>query len=147
MPANHLDHLQQGIRQSNFMTNVLPQARNMNRGAWLKTEEIIECHRELEELTVIGGVLFGFNPHDDVFLSSHTIETPDYYWKVVAKRDDVIAWIIPNSNEARRSQLDRYLITVVELESVIQEEIDLAESLKTIEHEESWGNPNNCDLS
>lgn len=71
VPANHLDHLRDGIRQSNFMTNVLPQARNMNRGAWLRTEEIIECLRDEEDLEVIGGVIYGFNPHDDDFLASH----------------------------------------------------------------------------
>ena len=38
VPANHLDNSEDGIRESNFMTNVLPQARNMNRGAWLRSE-------------------------------------------------------------------------------------------------------------
>ncbi|MCH7687732.1 MAG: DNA/RNA non-specific endonuclease, partial [Planctomycetes bacterium] len=32
VPANHLDHLEAGIRESNFMINVLPQARNMGTG-------------------------------------------------------------------------------------------------------------------
>jgi len=31
--ANHLDYSKIAIRQSNFMTNILPQAANMNRGA------------------------------------------------------------------------------------------------------------------
>jgi endonuclease G len=43
VPANHLDHLAKGIRESNFMTNVLPQSRTTDRGTWLHTEEIIEC--------------------------------------------------------------------------------------------------------
>jgi len=30
VPANHLDDRPKGIRQSNFMTNILPQAANMN---------------------------------------------------------------------------------------------------------------------
>lgn len=32
VPANHLDHLEKGIKQSNCMTSILPQAANMNRG-------------------------------------------------------------------------------------------------------------------
>lgn len=39
VPANHLDASPIAIKQSNFMTNILPQAPNMNRGAWLLTEE------------------------------------------------------------------------------------------------------------
>jgi DNA/RNA endonuclease G (NUC1) len=41
------------------MTNILPQAANMNRGTWLLTEEIIECYRDIDELLVIGGVIGG----------------------------------------------------------------------------------------
>jgi endonuclease G, mitochondrial len=33
VPANHLDYSKVAVRQSNFMTNILPQAANMNRGA------------------------------------------------------------------------------------------------------------------
>jgi len=31
VPANHLDYSKVAIRQSNFMTNILPQAAKMNR--------------------------------------------------------------------------------------------------------------------
>jgi endonuclease G len=54
--ANHLDYSETAIKQSNYMTNILPQAANMNRGAWLLTEEITECYRDIDELLVIGGV-------------------------------------------------------------------------------------------
>ena len=54
VPANHLDYSKVTIRQSNFMTNILPQAANMNRGAWLLTEEITECYRDIDELLIIG---------------------------------------------------------------------------------------------
>lgn len=53
VPANHLDNSPTAMKQSNFMTNILPQAANMNRGAWLHTEEIIECYRDIDELLVI----------------------------------------------------------------------------------------------
>ena len=42
VPANHFDYSKKAIKQSNYMTNILPQAANMNRGAWLLTEEIVE---------------------------------------------------------------------------------------------------------
>jgi len=52
VPANHLDYSKVAIRQSNFMTNILPQAASMNRGAWLLTEEITECYRDINELLI-----------------------------------------------------------------------------------------------
>jgi hypothetical protein len=82
------------IWQNNSMTNVLPQAANMNRGAWLQTEEIVECHRDIDELLVIGGVIWGNNPADDFFLESHGVRTPDAFLKVIIREGRVIAWII-----------------------------------------------------
>ena len=70
VPANHFNHLTKGISQSNFMTNILPQARNMNRGVWLGTEEIIKCVRDQEDLRVFGGVAWGRNP-DDEYLQTY----------------------------------------------------------------------------
>jgi endonuclease G len=58
VPANHLDASPTAIKQSNFMTNILPQVAQMNRGAWLATEEIVECYRDIDELLVLGGFSF-----------------------------------------------------------------------------------------
>ncbi len=101
VPANHFDHSKTAIAQTNFMTNILPQAANMNRGAWLLTEEIVECYRDIEPLKVIGGVIWGNDPSDDFWLNSHGVATPDAYWKVVIAGERVIAWIVPNSPDAK----------------------------------------------
>lgn len=85
VPANHLDASASAIKATNTMTNILPQAKNMNRGAWLLTEEIVECYRDIDELLVIGGVIWGNNPDDDYFVKSHGIRTPDAFWKVVIR--------------------------------------------------------------
>jgi endonuclease G len=105
VPANHVDNSADAIRQSNFMTNILPQASNMNRGAWLQTEEIAECYRDIEPITVIGGAIWGDNPRND-FVDSHGVATPDAFWKVLIRKDRVIAWVIPNTAEATRKHLD-----------------------------------------
>lgn len=47
--ANHLDYSELGIRQTKYMTNTIPQAANMNRGAWYQTEKITECYRDIDE--------------------------------------------------------------------------------------------------
>jgi len=149
VPANHLDYSRNAIRQSNYMTNVLPQAANMNRGAWLRTEEITECYRDIDELLIIGGVIWGNNPADDYFVKSHGVKTPDAYWKVIIRgtgQDErAIAWIIPNSREAKRGQLDHYLISIEKLERVTGEKIPVADYAKHDKLQRSWMIPRGCN--
>jgi len=149
VPANHLDHSETAIKATNTMTNILPQAANMNRGAWLLTEEIVECYRDIDELLVIGGVLWGDNPADDYFVQSHGVKTPDAFWKVVVRgigQDErAIAWIVPNSQEAKRGQLDGYLVTVDEIERVTGEKIPVADYAKHDKPSASWLIPKGCN--
>lgn len=99
------------------MTNILPQAANMNRGAWLLTEEIVECYRDIDELLVIGVVIWGDNPADDYFVKSHGVKTPDAFWKLIIRgKGRVIVWIVPNTQDATKKRLDQYLVSVEELE-------------------------------
>jgi len=145
VPANHLDYSKVAIRQSNFMTNILPQAANMNRGAWLLTEEITECYRDIDELLIIGGVLWGGNEDNDFFTESHGVKTPDAFWKVIIRNDRAIAWIIPNSMDAKRNKLDDYIVTIQELELVTGEAIPVDEYLKHEKPEHSWVIPRGCN--
>lgn len=149
VPANHLDHLPDGIRQSNFMVNILPQASRMNRGAWLRTEEIVECQRDIEPVEVWGGVLWGRNPHDDWFLESHGLRTPDYFWKLLVTSDGdnirPMAWIVPNRAEAGAEELDRYLVPVMEIERLTGMRFDLPDDVKANQPLKSWPLPEACD--
>ncbi len=148
VPANHLDTSKEAIKATNTMTNILPQASNMNRGAWLQTEEITECYRDIDELLIIGGVIWGNNPDDDYFIDTHGIRTPDAYWKVIIRgtgQDErAIAWLIPNSQDATRRNLDRYLIQIDELERRIGEHLPVAEYVKYSKPEQSWLIPTGC---
>lgn len=150
-PANHLDASDMAIRQTNYMTNILPQTSQMNRGAWLETEEIIECYRDIDELLVIGGVIWGNNPADDYFVESHGIQTPDAFWKVVIRgigQDErAIAWIVPNSSDATRKNLDQYLVSVDDIERITGEKIPVADYVKHDKPEVSWVFPIGCDKS
>ncbi|MBS1211674.1 MAG: endonuclease [Proteobacteria bacterium] len=145
VPANHLDGSTEGIKQSNFMTNILPQAAPMNRGAWKLTEEIVECYRDIDELLVIGGVLWGDNPADDYFVESHGVKTPDAFWKVVIRGSgDAIAWIVPNSPDATRTKLDRYIVRVAEVERMIGERLPVIDDARTTKPKGSWVVPIGC---
>lgn len=149
VPANHLDASDAAIKATNTMANILPQAANMNRGAWLQTEQIIECYRDISELLVIGGVIWGDNPADDYFVDSHGIKTPDAFWKVVVRGggqdEQVIAWVVPNTQEATRKNLDQYLVSVDELEKMIAETIPVADYAKHDKPDQSWLIPHGCN--
>jgi endonuclease G, mitochondrial len=147
VPANHLDHLPLGIKQSNFMTNILPQAANMNRGAWLLTEEIIECYRDKGPLKVIGGVIWGNDDSDDYFTTSHGVKTPDAFWKVVIGKERAIGWIVPNSKEAKRKKLDSYIEKIKVIEDRTGVTIPVPEEWKDTKPAKSWVKPGNCDPS
>ena len=149
VPANHLDSSPSAIKATNTMTNILPQAANMNRGAWLLTEEIIECYRDIDELLVIGGVIWGNNLKDDYFIESHGVKTPDAFWKVVIRgtgQDErAIAWIVPNSQGAIKKNLDQYLVSVDDVEKVTGEKIPVADYAKHEKPSQSWLIPRDCN--
>lgn len=151
VPANHLDNSDTAIRETNTMTNILPQVASMNRGAWLLTEEIIECYRDIDKLLIIGGVIWGNNSEDDYFLQSHGVATPDAFWKVIIRgkgQDErAIAWVIPNSPDAKRKNLDGYLVTVDEIERITGEKIPVADYEKHNKPSASWLIPRGCNKS
>ena len=149
VPANHLDFSENAIMQSNYMTNILPQTSKMNRGAWLVTEEIVECYRDIDELLVLGGVIWGNNTENDLFMESHGVRTPDAFWKVIIRgkssNERVIAWIIPNSMDAAKKNLDMYLTTVEEIEKLIGEKLPVADYSRTTKPSSSWVIPMGCN--
>lgn len=122
VPPNHLEPSAEAIEAANSMTNILPQAANMNAGAWRRTEEIARCYSSTDELLVMGGVLWSLNySADDHFIQSHGVETPDAFWKVIIRgtgqNQQAIAWLIPNSQEATWDRLDQYLVPINEIKA------------------------------
>jgi len=99
---------------------------------------------------IIGGVIWGNNPKDDYFVKSHGVKTPDAYWKVIIRgtgQDErAIAWIVPNSQAAKNSQLDRYLVSIKELERLTGEKIPVADYAKQDKPQRSWMIPRGCGL-
>ena len=148
VPANHLDSSPDAIKATNTMTNILPQAANMNRGAWLQTEEIIECYRDIDELLVMGGAIWSDHSREE-FIRSHGVKTPDAFWKVVIRgtgQDErVIAWIVPNTQEAIRKNLDRYLVSVADIEKATGEKLPVADYVKQEKLQASWMIPKGCN--
>jgi len=104
-----------------------------------------ECYRDIDELLIIGGVIWGNNPADDYYTQSHRIKTPDSFWKVIIRNERVISWIIPNSPTAKRKMLDDYLVSVSDIEKTTGETIPVANYLKYDKVRNSWPIPRGCN--
>ena len=150
--ANHLDYSAEAIKESFYMTNILPMTQQLNLGAWARTEEITECYRDRDELLVLGGAVWGNTRKlkaNDYFVGSHNIRTPDWYWKVIIKGNgETIAWFLPNDTSALSSQLDKYLIKPAQLQA--KAKITLPEVPKTWKWKKpktSWPIPSDCRLN
>ena len=93
--ANHMDQNNVTIRESMYITNMMPQTAVLNQQAYLVAEEIFECWRDIVNLNTIVGIIMGNNATNDYFVNSHGTRTPDFYWRIIEKEidRDVIAWI------------------------------------------------------
>jgi len=145
VPANHFDGSSLAIRQTNFWTNLLPQTKSMNRGAWLQTEYLIECIRDEVPLEIWGGPIWGNNFDDDHFFKSHGVRTPTAFWKVVIRTDNRrgIAWIIPNG-DAPAGSLDEWIESISTVERVVGRTFKAAN--KTSRPSLSWARPTGCSV-
>ncbi|GMI19783.1 hypothetical protein TeGR_g2812 [Tetraparma gracilis] len=143
IPANNFDNDEDIIEQTNYMTNILPQAAKMNRGAWLKTEMMVECWRNEAPTTVVGGAVYmgdaearvshgqsipaEWEGHDrsDWFDVSHHVKNPTYFWKIIVtaavpgkyENEDHIAFWMPNDDIATSANANDYIVTIDELEA------------------------------
>jgi len=168
VPANHLDGNAVDIKQSNYMTNIAPQTASMNRGAWLDTEKLIECWRDVESLLVLGGAVFN-ETHDahDWFHESHGGDNPYAFWKIIHAKDGgtisstfgsptIVFWIPNKDNEDDLEA--KHVITVEELEARLAasghaENFDLPNKADCWRGSdgsgncEPWTSPDGCDLS
>ncbi|NQY48935.1 MAG: DNA/RNA non-specific endonuclease [Colwellia sp.] len=117
--ANHFDFDKAALKEANFMANVLPQTLQLNRGAWKRTEELVECYRDSFDVVNYGGVIWGTDSRNDLFVNSHGIRTPDYFWRVLVgeykSQKYFSAWIVPNANDARASKLQHYAVGIEQL--------------------------------
>ena len=110
-----------------YLTNVLPQRPDLNRGVWLKLEYYCEdlCKNENKELYVIAGGIF----HSDSTLKSEgLVSVPDSCFKIIVILDikqgyedistitEVIAVVIPNTDGIRSEDWELYKTSVDRIE-------------------------------
>jgi len=172
IPANAFDGDADTCEATNHMTNIQPQADKMNRGAWLKTEMMVECWRNKKPTTVLGGAVFlgddttgvgvpewGDWDRTDWFMDSHNVKNPAYFWKVIVTRavpessieehrvQSHIAFWMPNHESAKASKVNSYVVTIAQLKANLAawghpEEFVLGDSLEAAE---VWADPAGCN--
>jgi endonuclease G len=145
-PANNLDDSKKAIFESNYMTNIMPQTGTMNTGAWYQTEYITECYRDISDITIYGGSVWGDDTSNDHFVRSHGVKTPDAFYKIIARHDtgETIAWIVPNDFQAKKNKLDDYLVSVSDIEAIANIEFPVQATLKSKVQSRSWPIPKGC---
>ena len=112
VPFNHLDYSPESAADANYMANILPQHKTLNLEAWKVTEEITECFREFGTLRVVGGAIWD---DDTRMLEVHGVDIPDYFWKVIIRDDESIAWIMPNDSTATNKTLNNFIVSLQEI--------------------------------
>jgi endonuclease G len=45
----------------------------------------VECYRDIAELLVIGGAIWGYNPAADCFIGFHEVKSLDAFLKVIVR--------------------------------------------------------------
>jgi endonuclease G len=119
---NHFDESKAAALETNFMTNLLPQALKTNRyGAWRQSEKMTECYRDEGDyppINVLVGAIYGNDETNDIFKESHGLRrTPDFFWKVVhsTNNNKYDAWVIPNLDSAIAQKLPEYRKSLTEI--------------------------------
>lgn len=145
---NIFDHNKKILIESNFMTNIVPQESTQNRkGLWRHLEKVTECFRDENDLYVIGGVIWGNDTSNDYFMKSHGVPTPDYLYKIIVfNHKYVYSWIMPNTDEAKFENADKYLVTPNEIQKKVNYHIPIPTELKDVKEKTTPRIPKGCSL-
>lgn len=112
-----------------YMSNILPQRPDLNRGVWLDFERYCEtlCKDSLKQLFIVAGPVFVGEVHATI---GHGIAVPDSCFKIVVVLNkgqtlknvttttQVIAVVMPNSNGVRKDDWTKYRSNVDHIEAM-----------------------------
>lgn len=121
VPQNVWDHKLFTMKETNYMTNIVPQESTQNRkGLWRHIEEIVECYRDLNTMVVVGGTVWGNDTTNDYFIKSHGVKTPDGLYQIIMMEDKaVFALMFPNDSTANKENALNYLVSVRDIENAV----------------------------
>lgn len=104
------------MSESFFLSNMVPQNPNNNRGIWRQLEIIVRnLVKEGKDLYVISGTIYNPGYHT---IGSHQVGVPTHLWKVIVDKQGMgIAFLFPNS-PASVKDLPNYATSIREIETL-----------------------------
>jgi len=113
-PGANNTHSAQAMSESFFLTNMVPQVPNHNRGIWKQLETAVRSWvTEGKDIYVVSGTVYapGYKS------IGNSVGIPTHMWKVIVDRKSAagIAFLIPNT-PLPVQDLPKYATTVAEIE-------------------------------
>jgi endonuclease G len=116
VPAGDSTLNEETMSESFFLTNMVPQVPNHNRGIWKQLETCVRnwVVNDGKDLYVISGTIYN---KDYKTIGDNKVGIPDYLWKVIidAKSNKSIAFLFPNA-PLPVADLPKYIVTIEEVE-------------------------------
>lgn len=104
------------MSESFFLTNMVPQVPNHNRGIWKQLETFVRNWAlEGKDIYVVSGTIYG---KDYSSIGDNKVGVPTYLWKVIVdkKGNKAIAFLLPNQ-PLPVADLPKYVVSIHELEA------------------------------
>lgn len=116
-PAGDMKWDKDAMRQTFFLTNICPQAKDLNRGAWKTVEEKCRGRAAIDKsLFIICGPILADKPVE--YIGDSRIAVPSRFFKVVcapfADEPYAIGFIMPNGKVAGGAQTTATTVDEVE---------------------------------
>lgn len=120
VPAADMTYSRQTEEESFYMTNIVPQAVECNRGIWKKLEEQVRAWAlDEEKIYVLTGPVFTGPQNKIRKLGKTDIPVPTHFYKIVydlTPPRKMIAFLIPNRDTTRK--LESFILPVDEIEQL-----------------------------
>lgn len=119
-PAADFRWHKEAIKESFYYTNVAPQLKEFNRGAWAKLETVVrEFAIDANEVYVVTGSILN-NKLPKLQQGSYQVSIPKFYYKIIydihPPQYKSIAFLMPNQEIL--FNLQKYLVSVDSIESI-----------------------------
>ena len=117
VPAGNCTQNDDVMSESFFLTNMIPQVPNNNRGIWKQVETYVRNWAlEGKDIYVISGTIYN---KDHKTIGANKVGVPDFVWKIVVDKtsNKAIAFLFPNT-PLPVSDLPKYIVAVVDIEKL-----------------------------
>jgi endonuclease G len=117
VPAGDCTQNAEVMSESFFLTNMVPQVPNHNRGIWKQLETCVRnwVVDEGKDLYVISGTIYN---KEYKSIGTNKVGIPDYMWKIVIdkKSNKSISFLFPNA-PLPVEDLPKYIVSISEIET------------------------------